>query len=197
MSIELIVVGASLGGLDTLELILPGLPPELPAPVVIAQHRLADNDSRLAELLQNHCALPVVEPDDGESIRAGRVYLAPPDYHLLVEQGTFALSTEAPVNFARPSIDVLFESAADAYDHRVLGLVLTGASDDGVAGALAIKRRGGVVLVQEPETALSQVAPRAVVARVRIDEVVPLDRITSRLCALCSVSPLPRSRPKP
>jgi two-component system, chemotaxis family, protein-glutamate methylesterase/glutaminase len=184
-AIEMVVMGASLGGLEALQWVLSGLSSGFPAAVAIVQHRLADVDSRLVILLRKHSHLPVSEPEDKEPIRAGHVYLAPSDYHLLVEPGTFALSTEGPVNFARPSVDVLFESAADVYGERLLGVVLTGASEDGAAGAVAIKRRGGTVLVQDPATALSPVSPRAAIERRAASEVVPLERMAARIAARC------------
>jgi two-component system, chemotaxis family, protein-glutamate methylesterase/glutaminase len=184
-AIEMVVMGASLGGLEALQWVLTGLPPGFPAAVAIVQHRLADIDSRLVVLLRKHSQLPVSEPEDQESIRTGHVYLAPADYHLLVEPGAFALSTEGLVNFARPSVDVLFESAADVYGERLLGVVLTGSNEDGAAGAAAIKRRGGIVLVQDPATALSPASPRATIARCAVSEVVPLEQMAGRITARC------------
>jgi two-component system chemotaxis response regulator CheB len=184
-AIELVVIGASLGGLDALQLLLSGFPPGLPAAVAIVQHRLAGLESRLVVLLRKHSVLPVSEPEDKEPIRAGHVYLAPADYHLLVEPGMFALSTEGPVNFARPSVDALFESAADGYGERLLGVVLTGSNEDGAAGADAIKRRGGVVLVQDPDDAFSPISPRAAIERGAVDEIVILERMASTIAAYC------------
>src|SRR5579871_4147383 len=124
MAFEIVVVGTSLGGLAALETLLAGLPGDFPLPLAIVQHRGTDAHSVLANLLRRHCVLPVKEPHDKEEIAAGRVYLAPADYHLLVEEGVFALSTEGPVQFARPSVDVLFISAADSYARGVIGVVL-------------------------------------------------------------------------
>lgn len=184
-AVELVVVGASMGGLEALQWILSGLAAGFPAAMAIVQHRLASVDSRLVALLRKHSALPVTEPEDRESIRAGHVYLAPADYHLLVEPGVFALSTEGPVNFARPSVDVLFESAADGYGERLLGVVLTGSNEDGAAGALAIKRRGGAVLAQDPGSAFSPVSPRAAIDRGAVAEVVVLGQMAQRITAYC------------
>src|SRR5689334_18266578 len=118
---EIAVIGTSLGGLSALETLLPGLPADLPIAVAIVQHRLAQSDDTLVRLLTSRCALPVTEPEDKEPVLAGRVYVAPPDYHLLVDRGSFSLSTEARVRYARPSIDVLFDSAAHAYGPCVIG----------------------------------------------------------------------------
>src|SRR5579863_8586893 len=161
--VEMIVVGTSLGGLHALETLLHGLPPGFPIPVAVVQHR-GPEESSLASLLQLHCALPVAEVNDKDRVIAGRVYLAPADYHLLVEGGRFALSTDARVQHARPSIDVLFESAADTYHDRLLGVILTGASADGAAGALRIKHCGGRVVAQDPTSAEAPTMPRAAIS---------------------------------
>ena len=141
MAFALVVVGASLGGLHALEILLAGLPAHFPLPVVIGQHRREDADGALCMALRRRSALPVGEAEDKEAIVPGRVYVAPAGYHLLVEEGRFALSTEAPVAYARPSIDVLFESAADVYEAGVIGVILTGASKDGSHGAARIRGR--------------------------------------------------------
>lgn len=176
------VVGASLGGLEALEALLAGLPAKVP-PIAVVQHRLAEEDgnNRLRDLLAGHTALPVVEPDDKMAFTAGTVYVAPSDYHLLVERGWFSLSTEAPVQFARPSIDVMFETAAEAYGRRVVAVVLTCASIDGLAGAAAVRRHGGRVLVQDPATARSPVLPQAVVDAKLADVVAPLAELARHI----------------
>jgi two-component system chemotaxis response regulator CheB len=164
MGFEIIVIGTSLGGLDALNLLLSGLPKSLPVSVAVVQHRYKSSDNMLSGFLQQHSLLPVVEAQDKEAMAPGRVYLAPADYHLLVEAGSFALSTEAPVCHARPSIDVLFESAADDYAENVIGVILTGASFDGAKGLAKIKARGGLAIVQEPATAISRIMPEAAIA---------------------------------
>lgn len=184
MTIELVVVGASLGGLEALQVLLAGLPPEMPA-IAIVQHRSADPDGRLVDLLAAHTPLAMVEPDDKTAIAPATVYLAPSDYHLLVQRGWFSLSTEAPVQYARPSIDVLLESAADAYGHRTLGVLLTCASEDGVAGAVAMRRHGATVLVQDPAEARSPVLPNAVIAAGAASHVLPLPDLRRRMIRLC------------
>lgn len=182
---RLVAVGASLGGLDATKVILAALPRSFPCPVVIVQHRLAEVDSRLVELLSARSAMPVVEPDDKEAIEPGRVYVAPPNYHLIVEAGFFSLSLDAPVLFARPSIDVMFESVADSYGADGVAVMLTGSNDDGAAGARAVKAAGGRVVVQDPETAKAPEAPRAVLAAITPDAVLPLDRIAAHLKTIC------------
>jgi len=184
--IEIIVVGASMGGLKTLGNLLSGLPDDFPLPVVIVQHRLSDSDGRLAALLDQRTGLSVREVEDKEKIVGGTVFLAPSDYHLMIEPGGFALSTEAPVGYARPSIDVLFESAAVSYRDRVLGIVLTGASADGAKGAAEIRRVGGLVLVQAPETAESRVMPDAALREVPDAMVLPPEAIPAYLTTLAA-----------
>jgi two-component system chemotaxis response regulator CheB len=178
-------MGTSLGGLHALEEICSRLPEGFPLPVAIVQHRDKHSDDALREFLQGRSALPVVEVEDKEPIMAGRMYLAPPDYHLLVDQACFALSTEAPVCEARPSVDVLFESAADAYGSGVIGVVLSGANSDGAQGAARIKERGGLVVAQDPATAESSVMPVAALAATRVDNVLPLSGIAAFLVEIC------------
>lgn len=182
---DLVVIGASLGGLPALQQVLGCLPVSFEAAVAICQHRRADYGSRLADLLGNACKLPVEEPNDKAELRPGVVYLAPPDYHMLVERGWISLSTDEPILFARPAIDVLFETAAEAYGQRTLGVLLTGASEDGAAGLLAIKKVGGTTIVQDPETAVSPIAPRAALARFVPDFVLPLGSIGVQLTRAC------------
>lgn len=180
----IVVAGTSLGGLRALQTVLALLPTSFPLPVVIVQHRGAASGELLLTALQSHCALPVEEPHDKEDIASGRVYVAPPDYHLLVDGRCFALSTEGPVSYARPSIDVLFESAAESYGHRVIAVVMTGASRDGARGAALVKAQGGTVLVQEPSTAESAVMPQAALAAADADGVLTLAQIGAFLFRL-------------
>jgi two-component system chemotaxis response regulator CheB len=183
--VQIIAVGASLGGLQAVQTMLRGLPPQLGASLVLAQHRRADPDSMLVQLLAKHSALPVLEPEDKTPIEVDHVYLAPSDYHLLVEDGHLALSIDPPVCYARPSIDVLFESVADAYGPAAVGVVLTNSNEDGAVGALAIKRAGGKVLVQDPATAESPIGPRAVLAMTEVDAVLSVEVIAEALAKLC------------
>ncbi len=183
--IEIVAVGASLGGLQAVQTLLRGLPREFGATLLLAQHRRADPASLLAGLLAKHCAIPVVEPEDKTPIERDCVYLAPSDYHLLVEDGHLALSVDPPVCYARPSIDVLFESVADAYGPAAVGVMLTNSNEDGAAGARAIKRAGGRVIVQDPDTAESPVGPKAVLAATEVDAVLPIEAIASALVQWC------------
>ena len=181
MTVKIVVIGTSLGGFSALKLLLGKLPPEFPVPIAIVQHRHKESHTTLAGYLQPKVALPIQEVEDKDEILPGRIYLAPADYHLLVEPGYFTLSTDEPVCYARPSIDVLFESAADVFGDRVLAIVLTGANQDGAQGAAVIKARGGRVIVQDPTTAESAVMPKAVIAATPVDAIVPLESIGSTL----------------
>ncbi|MGA9382651.1 MAG: chemotaxis protein CheB [Phormidium sp.] len=177
MGFKIVVIGASLGGLNALEVILSQLPKNLPVAVAIAQHRHKSSDGELIACLQETSQLPVKEAEDKQPIIPGIVFLAPADYHLLVESGYFALSTDAPVTFARPSIDVLFESAADAYGEQVIGMILTGASSDGAKGLAKIQSHGGMAIVQKPATADCSVMPEAAIKAVKMPKILPLAEI--------------------
>jgi two-component system chemotaxis response regulator CheB len=182
---ELVVVGTSWGGLEALGRLLDLLPDELDVPIAIAQHRGSEREGGLEHLLQRHVARPVREAGDKDAIERRHIYLAPADYHLLVDEpGRFALSTEERVNFSRPSIDVLFESAADAYAERLIGVILTGANADGARGLAAIKERGGAAIVQDPATAQKRAMPDAAIAAASAI-VLPLDEIPAALSNLC------------
>lgn len=185
MEHDIIVVGASLGGLRAVETLVSGLPGEFPLPVVVVQHRAAHAGPLLRQLLQRRTPLRVREPQDKDDIEAGRVYLAPPDYHLMVEPGSFALSTEGKVSYARPSIDVLFESAADAYRRRVIGIIMTGANEDGAAGSMLLKACGGFLIVQDPSTAECPVMPNAALSVAQPDRVLALEEIGPFLAEFC------------
>jgi two-component system, chemotaxis family, protein-glutamate methylesterase/glutaminase len=185
---RLVAIGASAGGFQALTQILGQLPVDFPGSIAIVQHRRADESSLLRELLAQRTRLPVIEPCHGAPLRPGHVYIAPPDYHLLVEAGSVALSIDAPVNRSRPSIDVLFDSAAVAYRHRALGVVLTGASADGALGAAHLARVGAPVIVQDPTTAEAPTCPAAALERVPHAIVLPLESIAERLTALCGGS---------
>ena len=194
MTYELCVIGASWGGLDAVERLLDGVPDGLGLAFVVAQHRGADSARGMLEsLLQPHTRFPVLEPSDKEAIRPEHVYLAPPDYHLLVEPGFFALSVDERVQHARPSIDVLFESAADAYGERAIGIVLTGANEDGAAGLARIKRSGGVAIVQDPGTAERRTMPDAALAATDADAVLTVEEMGRFVYGLCCAA-LPARR---
>ena len=178
MTPGIVVVGASWGGLEAVSTLLAGLPAELRTPVAVAQHRSPDSTPLLLErLLAPHARRTVCEAADKQPIEPGMVYVAPPAYHLLVEGDHFTLTTDAPVRYSRPSVDVLFESAADAFGAATVAVILTGANDDGAAGLAAVKRRGGVAIVQEPETSAHRAMPDAALAAVRPDAVLPVEAI--------------------
>ena len=174
---DIVMVGTSWGGLAALRALVSGLRESLCMAITIVQHRHKDSDHLLRTLLQERSVLPVCEVEDKMPIEHGTVYVAPPDYHTLVEPGFFSLSTEAPVRYSRPSIDVAFGTAADSYGHRTVGVVLTGANADGAEGLRLISDRGGLALVQDPETAESPTMPRAAARAVPRARVMPLEEI--------------------
>src|SRR5712691_384598 len=183
---ELICIGASWGGLHAIGQVLSDLPSEIAQPIVIAQHRHPDSPERtLAELLQLRTDRRVQDVEDKMQIEPNHVYIAPPDYHVLVERGSYALTIEERVQFARPSIDVLFESAADAYGARVIGIILTGANQDGAHGLARIKQRGGVAVIQDPADAMRRTMPDAAISATVADAVLPLDEIGKFVYGLC------------
>lgn len=183
---ELIVLGCSMGGMAAMEQIFSVLPADFPVPIVVAQHRYRTSGEALPSFLRRHSRLNVVDALDKQWVKPGNVYLAPADYHLLVDRdGELSLSVDAAVAFSRPSIDVLFESAADAYYAGTVAVVLTGANADGARGAKRIKERGGFVVVQDPKTAESPEMPSAAIAATRVDRILPLDRIGPFLVELC------------
>jgi two-component system chemotaxis response regulator CheB len=183
---ELVAVGTSLGGLNALTTLLGSLPGKFRVPIAIVQHRtLSPAGGGLAKLLQQQTRLTVVEAEDKMALEPGRIYLAPADYHLMIEEpGRLALSTDAPVRAARPSIDVLFQTAAEAYRDALLGVLLTGASADGAEGLATVKASGGRVIVEDPATAECRTMPAAALAATAVDYVLPLDRIGDHLVTL-------------
>lgn len=180
---ELVAVGVSAGGLDAVCTLLGGLPADLGMAVVVVQHRSRESDA-LCEVWQGCTALRVNDAMDKTPIEAGNVYVAPPDYHVLVERGHLSLSLDAPELYSRPSIDVALESAADAYGARAVGVVLTGANHDGARGLRAIVDRGGYAIVQDPATAEVALMPAAALRAVPEAEVLPLSHIAERLVTL-------------
>ena len=181
----LVVVGASLGGLLAIQEILRALPDRTSIPIAIAQHRHRDSGPGLAEVLQQSTSVPIADAEDSEPIRPGRIYLAPPNYHLLVEKSCFRLSTEGPVHYARPTIDVLFESAADSFGPRLVGIVLTGANADGAAGTTRIREKSGRVFAQDPATAEVPAMPKAAI-EAGVDRVLSLEEIARFLASHCA-----------
>ena len=186
MEYGVIAVGTSWGGLQALSTLLASLPDEVEPPIVVAQHRSVDAaEGGLSAVLRHHTSRVIRDAEDKDQLEPRHVYLAPPDYHLLVEPGSLALSTDEAVQFARPSIDVLFESVADAYRERAIGIVLTGANEDGAAGLARIKARGGVAIVQDPETSERRRMPDAAIAATHADAVLRVEEIGSFLFGLC------------
>ena len=180
-----IVMGVSAGGLKALTQILSRLNPNYPLPILIVQHMSPSSDGFLAEHLNSLCPLVVKEAQDSEPILPGTVYLAPPNYHLLVEPDrTIALSTEGRINYSRPSIDPLFMSAAEAYMYHLIGVILTGANFDGTQGLIKIKQLGGLAVVQDPVSADAQAMPTSAIKHVAVDHVVPLNQMAECLNAL-------------
>ena len=185
---RIVVIGTSWGGLAALSKIVEGLPADFRLPIVVVQHRGRDSGDTMASVLQARSKRPVRDAEDKDPIMAGYVYLAPPDYHLLVDEGYLALSIDEPIAFSRPSIDVLFESAADVYGAGVVGVLLTGANQDGTRGLAHIKAAGGFTIVQDPASAEVAVMPESAIADGPVDVIAPLDRIASVLVDLAQAS---------
>jgi two-component system chemotaxis response regulator CheB len=185
----MIVMGGSLGGMQSAQTILQALPAAFAMPIVVALHRPPDDEDMLTPLLQRGCALRVSEVVDKEPIETGRVYVAPPDYHVLLEPDCLSLSVDERVNYARPSIDVLFESAALVYGGRAIGVILSGAGVDGARGAAAIHECAGTVLIESPATALRPDLPAAALAATAASMSLPLPQIATALCELARKSP--------
>jgi two-component system, chemotaxis family, protein-glutamate methylesterase/glutaminase len=183
--IDGIVIGTSAGGVEALAVLLPALRPATDVAVFIVLHLPRDRPSLLVEIFQPKCAMRVLEAQDKEPAEPGTIYFAPPDYHLLVDRGPqLMLSADDPVNFSRPSIDVLFESAADVFGERLLGIILTGANEDGARGLEAVRRAGGWTIVQQPETAQASLMTEAALKRGPVDGVLSLAQIARVLGTL-------------
>lgn len=181
---DIIVIGASAGGLKALGAIVGTLPPDIDAAIFIVQHLPADKPSILPKILEDVGSLPASHPSDGEPIQKGRIYVAPPDYHLLVNQGSMGVVHGPKENRFRPAIDTLFRSAARAYGSRVVGVVLTGYLDDGTVGLQAVKKRGGVAIVQDPKEAEYPSMPKSALRYVKVDRCLPLAEIPHLLVQL-------------
>ena len=183
---DLVCIGASWGGLKAVGQVLSDLPAELDVPIAIAQHRHRDSPTEtLAELLGTKTDRPVLDVEDKMPIASRHVYIAPPNYHLLVERGSFALSVDEHIQYARPSIDVLFETAANAYGAGVIGIILTGANADGAFGLARIKNAGGVAVIQDPLGATRRTMPDAAIAATVADAVLPVEEIGKFIYGLC------------
>ncbi len=177
-------VGASAGGIAALQEVLHGLPSDFPASVVVVLHLMPDHTSYLAEILSRTSALPVAQAEDGQSLERGRVYVAPPDHHLIVgTDGRLALEQSPPVRFLRPSIDLFLISLADSYDGRAVAVILSGAGGDGAQGVRRIKAAGGTVLAQEAGSAEHDGMPEAAAATGAVDSILPLAEIAEGIVA--------------
>lgn len=180
--IDAVVIGASAGGIEALAVLLPALPASFRPAVLIVLHLPRERPSLLVDIFQKRCARPVREAEDKEPVEPGTVYFAPPDYHLLVEKDRqLALSADEPVHYSRPSIDVLFESAAEVYGERLLGIILSGGNEDGAAGLQAVRQAGGVTVVQQPESAKVPLMVVSALQRGPADFVLPLEKIAESL----------------
>ncbi len=178
MRYEAVVIGVSTGGMNALSVIVSNLSTGFTLPVIIVQHTSPDADDFLARFLDEKCPLIVKQADEKEHISPGVIYTAPANYHLLVEENkTLSLSIDSPVNFARPAIDVLFETASEVFGKKLIGIVLTGAGRDGSMGLRKIKDEGGLAIVQDPETTESGQMPKAAINIVDVDHVLSLENI--------------------
>jgi two-component system chemotaxis response regulator CheB len=184
MDYSVVGIGTSWGGLAAMTKLLGALPGDFSLPVVVVQHRGKDSDRLLSELLQDATELKVCEIEDKEPLVPGTVHIAPANYHVLIDAGYLSLTVEEPVRFSRPSIDVMFSSAADTYGSGAIGVVLTGANEDGARGLSHIVKRGGRALVQDPKTAEIPIMPVAAIKAVPGAEVLPLDALAPRLIEL-------------
>lgn len=177
-----IVIGVSAGGMKVLSELLPSLPAEFPIPVIIVQHLHKTSTGYYLDYYNEKSSLFVKEAEQNEIIKVGNIYFAPPDYHLLIENdGTFSISSDEKVNYSRPSIDILFESAADAYREKLIGIILTGANNDGAEGMIIIKQKGGFTIAQNPLEAEFQVMPQSAIDTGKVDLILTLNEITTKI----------------
>ena|ERR1051326_330670 len=184
-----IVIGTSAGGLFALSAIMEELPYNYPIPLIIVQHRSKGQRDLLEEVLQSRCEIRVKQADEKENIEAGFVYIAPPDYHLHVESDkTFSLSSDEPVCFSRPSIDILFETAAIVFKEELIGIILTGANNDGSAGTVAIKKNGGLTIAQDPAEAHFPAMPASSIKAKGISHILSLSEIKDFLLKISAIS---------
>ena len=185
MRYEAIVIGVSSGGMNAMKVMFSLLPKDFNTPIIIVQHISAHSDNLWIKLLNDQNNLSIKEADEKENIEYGKVYIAPPNYHLMIEKDkTFSLTIDERVNFARPSIDVLFESAAEAYKDKLIGVVLTGSNNDGTNGIKRIQECGGLTIIQNPETAESSYMPRSAIAAIKPDYILSLEDIIQLLIKL-------------
>ena len=182
---KLVVIGASAGGLTALENLLTPLPENFAIPIILVQHISPDSENYMVTFLNEHCNLRVKEADEKEVVLPGTVYVAPPNFHVMIEEDfSITLSVEERVNFSRPSIDVLFETAAFSIHDHVIGIVLTGGNQDGAMGLKMIKESGGLTIVQAPEEAQVDIMPSAAISVAHPDYVLPLNEISELLIRL-------------
>ena len=182
MKYEAIVIGVSSGGMNAMKVMFSLLPKEFKTPIIIVQHLGEYSDNYWIKLLNDKSNLSIKEADEKEKIENGNVYIAPPNYHLMIERDkTFSLTVDERVNYARPSIDVLFESAAEAYKNKLIGVILTGSSSDGTAGIKKIKEYGGLTIAQDPKTAESAFMPASAIAAIKVDYILSLEDIIDLL----------------
>jgi len=185
MSYEAIVIGVSSGGMKAMKIIFSHLPKGFKTPIIIVQHISAHSDSKWIQLLNDAYNLDIKEADEKELIENGKVYFAPPNYHLLIEKDkTFSLTIDERVNYARPSIDVLFESASEAYKNKLIGIILTGSNNDGTNGIKRIQECGGLAIVQDPKTAEAAYMPISAIAAIQPDYILSLEDIIKLLIKL-------------
>jgi two-component system chemotaxis response regulator CheB len=185
MKYKAIVIGVSAGGLEALKKILPELPKDFPVPIIVVQHRHPFSDDSLERAMDDICLINIHQINDKTSLEAGAAYFAPPNYHVMIEEDmTCSLTLDPPVNYSRPSIDVLFESASDIFGAHLVGIVLTGANKDGSLGLSIIKNRGGLVIVQDPETASVDAMPLAAIAATQVNYILKLEVIAEMLIHL-------------
>lgn len=182
---QCVVIGGSWGGIDAVGAILARLPAQFPLPIVVVLHQHRKYESRMHEIFARKCLLKVKEADEKERLLPGHVYVAPSNYHLLIERDRcLSLSIDEQVNFSRPSIDVTFISAAEVYREALIAILLTGANQDGSEGILQIKRYGGLAIIEDPETAQVATMPQSAIDKTRVDQILPLPEISRYLLAI-------------
>lgn len=192
---DIIVIGASAGGVQPLKDLLAFLPPNLSATVAIVLHRSPYHETRLPSVLGRHALFSVLEPADGDPVLSGAVYVAPRDQHMLFEDGVVRLSRSAREHHTRPAIDPLFRSAAERYGPRIVAALLSGMGSDGVSGLIAIKKHGGVSLVQHPGEAQFQSMPCTAIAEDDVDAMLTVDELAAALAALARGETVEGRRP--
>jgi two-component system chemotaxis response regulator CheB len=183
---DVVVVGGSAGSIEMLSEFVAGLPPDFPGSIFVVVHFPGSVTSTLPRILSRAGSIPARHPRDGESIEPGRIYVAPPDFHLLVGKGHVHLTRGPKENGHRPAVDPLFRSAAQSYGPRVVGVVLSGNLNDGTAGLLRIKQQGGIAVVQDPETALYQGMPRSALEHVAVDHVIPVEELSELVTTMAT-----------